>query len=308
MGRRGEANTRKIQGCEAIEKAASMKFGIIPVNIGVPSIESMVEGARLAEELGFESVWTFEHVIIPLDYDSKYPYNATGKMGAPPETNFVDPLIALTAIAACTTTLRLGTGVNILSQTNPLLMAKQVASIDFLSGGRMMLGVGIGWLREEFEAMGVPFERRGARFDDYVQAMRKVWSGETVEHESEFLSWHGFKSYPVPVQKPLPVIMGGDKGKIYERIAKYGDGWYVPGSDPDELKAKLGELRTVCERVGRKFEDIEISCMWPGMGGVESVKALEAVGVHRAVIPAMVFGGDPAAAMRRISEDVIAKL
>src|SRR5262245_16450544 len=136
-----------------------MKFGIIPVNIGVQSVEQMVGQAKLAEELGFESVWTFEHVIIPLDYDSKYPYNATGKMGAPPETNFIDPLIALTAIAASTSKIRLGTGVNILSQTNPLLMAKQVASIDFISGGRMMLGVGIGWLREEFDAMGVPFER-----------------------------------------------------------------------------------------------------------------------------------------------------
>jgi probable F420-dependent oxidoreductase len=285
-----------------------MKFGIIPINIGVQSFEQMIGQAKLAEELGFESVWTFEHVIIPLSYESKYPYNATGKMGAPPETNFVDPLIALTAIAANTTTLRLGTGVNILSQTNPLLMAKQVASIDFLSGGRMMLGVGIGWLREEFDAMGVPFDRRGARFDDYVQAMRKVWSGEVVEHESEFLSWHGFKSYPVPVQKPLPVIMGGDKGKIYERIARHGDGWYIPGSDPAELASKLAGLREVCEQVGRNFEEIEITCMWPGAGGVEGVRALEEAGVHRAVLPAMVFGADPVAAMRRVSDDIIAKV
>ena len=285
-----------------------MKFGIIPVNIGVQAPEHMVGMAQQAEQLGFESVWTFEHVIVPLDYDSKYPYNASGKMGAPPETNFVDPLIALTAIAANTKTIRLGTGVNILSQTNPLLMAKQVASIDFISGGRMMLGVGIGWLKEEFEAMGVPFEKRGARFDDYVQAMRKVWSGEVVEHESEFLSWHGFKSYPVPVQNPLPVVIGGDKGKVYERIAKYGDGWYVPGGDPADLKAKLAELRRVCEQVGRRFEDIEISCMWPGVGGVEMVRALEEAGAHRAVIPAMVFGADPVAGMRRISDEVIAKV
>jgi probable F420-dependent oxidoreductase len=285
-----------------------MKFGIIPINIGVQSLEQMVGQAQLAEGLGFESVWTFEHVIIPLDYQSKYPYNPSGKMGAPPEVRFIDPLIALTAIAANTSKLRLGTGVNILSQTNPLLMAKQVASIDFLSGGRMMLGVGIGWLREEFDAMGVPFERRGARFDDYVQAMRKVWSGEVVEHESEFLSWHGFKSYPVPVQKPLPVIMGGDKGKIYERIARYGDGWYAPAGDPRELESKLGELRKVCGQVGRNFDEIEISCMWPGAGGLERVKALEAIGVHRAVIPAMVFGADPAAGMRRISDEVISRV
>jgi probable F420-dependent oxidoreductase len=229
-------------------------------------------------------------------------------MGAAPETPFVDPLIALTAVAATTSKIRLGTGVNILSQANPLLMAKQVASIDFISNGRMMLGAGIGWLREEFAAMGVPFEKRGARFDDYVQAMRKVWSGETVEHESEFLSWHGFKSYPTPVQKPLPVIIGGDKGKVYERIARYGDGWYVPAGDPADITRRLGELRQVCQQVGRRFEEIEITCMWTGAGGIEAVRALEAAGVHRAVIPTAVFGADPAAGMRKISQEVIARL
>ena len=134
--------------------------------------------SQVAESAGVESVWTFEHVIVPVDYKSKYPYSPNGKMGAAPETNFIDPLIALAVIAAQTKTIRLGTGVNILSQTNPLLMAKQVASLDLVSNGRFMLGVGIGWLQEEFVAMGIPFERRGARFDDYVVAMKKVWSGD----------------------------------------------------------------------------------------------------------------------------------
>ena len=194
-----------------------MKFGLIPINIGVESVQQLVGAAQLAENCGYESVWTFEHVIVPVDYESKYPYDASGKMGAAPESPFVDPLLALTAVAASTKTLRLGTGVNILSQVNPLYMAKQAASLDFISNGRFMLGVGIGWLREEFEALGVPFERRGARFDDYVVAMKKVWSGEVVEHQSDFISWSGFKSYPLPVQKPhLPVVMGGAAGKIYE--------------------------------------------------------------------------------------------
>lgn len=284
-----------------------MKFGIIPINIGYHSIEQVVGVARLAESLGYESVWTFEHVIVPLDYASKYPYSPTGKMGAAPETPFIDPLIALTAVAASTTTLRLGTGVNILSQANPLFLAKQVASIDFLSRGRMMLGAGIGWLREEFDAMGVPFEKRGARFDDYVQAMRKVWSGETVQHESEFLSWSGFKSYPIPVQKPMPVIIGGDKGKVYERIARYGDGWYVPASDPADLARRLSELRAVCDRLGRRFEEIEITCMWPGAGGVDGIRALEAAGVHRVVVPIQVFGADTTAGLTRLANEVVAK-
>ena len=122
-----------------------MKLGIIPINIGAQSGAQLIQSAQFAESLGYESVWTFEHVIVPVDYESKYPYNASGKMGAPPETNFVDPLIALTAIAAATKTIRLGTGVNILSQVNPIYMAKQAASLDFVSNGRFMLGVGIGW-------------------------------------------------------------------------------------------------------------------------------------------------------------------
>ncbi len=282
-----------------------MKFGLIPVNIGVQSPEQIVELAQLAESLRFESVWTFEHVIVPLDYASKYPYSPTGKMGAAPETNFVDPLIALSVVAQATSTIRLGTGVNILSQVNPLYMAKQAASLDFISGGRFMLGVGIGWLKEEFDALGVAFERRGARFDDYLVAMKKVWSGEVVEHDSDFLTWHGFKSYPVPVQKPhLPVIIGGSKGKIFERIAKHGDGWFAP-TGGDELKTSLDTLRTTCAAVGRDFTEIEITTMWPGQGGNEAVQALADMGVGRLVVPTMALGADPVEGIQKLAAEVI---
>jgi probable F420-dependent oxidoreductase len=284
-----------------------MKFGLIPVNIGVETVQQMVGIAQLAESVGFESVWTFEHVIVPLDYHSKYPYNDSGKMGAAPETNFFDPLIALTAIAVNTKKIRLGTGVNILSQTNPLLLAKQTASLDRISGGRFMLGVGIGWLQEEFVAMGVPFEKRGARFDDYVEAMRKVWSGDVVEHDSEFLDWHGFKSYPLPVQKPMPVIIGGAKGKIFERIAKHGDGWFAPITDPAELGKALAELKSVCKNVGRNYTDIEITTMWAPEAGLDTIKRLEELGVAR-VTTFAVGGADPVGAIKKIGEDVIAKL
>jgi probable F420-dependent oxidoreductase len=280
-----------------------MKLGLVPINIGIDDPSRIIGLAQAAEASGFESVWTFEHVIVPLDYRSKYPYNESGKMGAAPETPLVDPLIALSAIAAATRTIRLGTGVNILSQTNPLLLAKQAASLDFVSGGRFMLGVGIGWLEEEFVAMGTPFERRGARFDDYVAAMRKVWSGAVVEHQSEFLNWSGFKSYPLPRQNPLPVIIGGNKGKIYERIARLGNGWFVPGVDPEELKRQLAELRQACERAGRDVREIEITCMWPGNGGRAALDALAAAGVHRAVVPTMALGADPVAAIARLGRE-----
>jgi len=285
-----------------------MKIGLVPVNIGINDPAQIIGLAQLAEAAGFESVWTFEHVIVPLDYQSRYPYNATGKMGVVPETPMVDPLIALTAIAAATQTLRLGTGVNILSQTNPLLLAKQAASLDFISGGRLMLGLGIGWLQEEFIAMGTPFERRGARFDDYVAAMRKVWSGDVVEHQSEFLTWSGFKSYPIPTQNPLPVVIGGNKGKIYERIARLGNGWFVPGGDPRELGTQLAELKAACDRLGRDFSEIEISCMWPGSGGVDAVQALAEVGVHRAIVPLMALGANPAEGIETIGRTIISQL
>ena len=281
-----------------------MKVGIIPVNIGVESVEQIVGLAKLAESLKYESVWTFEHVIVPIDYESKYPYNSSGKMGMPPETNFVDPLIALTAVAAVTEEIRLGTGVNILSQVNPLYMAKQAASLDFVSNGRFMLGVGIGWLKEEFEALGVPYEKRGARFDDYVAGMRKIWSEEVVEHESEFISWHGFKSYPLPIQNPFPVVMGGVKGKIFERTAQLGNGWFAPTGDPSELKEHLESLKIECDKVGRDVGEIEITCMWPGQGGRDFLEELSSVGVGRVVVP-MMGAADPTEHLQSIAETAI---
>ena len=285
-----------------------MKVGLIPVNIGVANAEQMIHMAQVAESVGVESVWTFEHVIVPIDYKSKYPYSPNGKMGATPETNFIDPLIALTAIATQTKKLRLGTGVNILSQTSPLLLAKQAASLDLVSNGRFMLGVGIGWLQEEFVAMGTPFERRGARFDDYVVAMKKVWSGKVVEHDSDFLNWHGFKSYPVPVQKPhVPVIIGGAKGRIYERIATVGDGWFAPIADPVELGKALAELKAVCKKVGRNYADIEITTMWAPQAGLDSLKQLRDLGVARVTTFAM-GAPDPIDAIKRLGDEVIGKL
>lgn len=286
-----------------------MKIGLIPVNIGFPDQESIVAVARHAEAAGVESLWTFEHVIVPLDYASRYPYNKSGKMAANPDTNFVDPLVCLAAIAAATDTIRLGTGVNILTQANPMYMAKQAASLDFMSGGRFMLGAGIGWLQEEFDAVGVPFERRGARFDDYVQALRKVWSGEVVEHQSDFINWSGFKSYPLPVQDPLPIIIGGDKGKVYQRIARYGNGWYAPTQTPEELAPRLDALKAVCAEEGRNYDELEITCMWLPAGGLDELKAYEDMGVARVNVPlAALDASNPMEGISRLQEAVISKV
>jgi probable F420-dependent oxidoreductase len=287
-----------------------MKVGLIPVNIGVPSVEAMLAIAEKAEQVGIESVWTFEHVVVPIDYRSKYPYSPDGKMGVTPETNFIDPLVALTAIASRTKKIRLGTGVNILSQTNPLYLAKQAASLDFVSKGRLMLGLGIGWLKEEFEAVGVPFEKRGARFDDYVVAMRKAWSGEVVEHESEFVHWTGFKTYPIPVQRPgVPIVIGGNKGKAFERIAKLGDGWYAPTANIAQLEPMMKELRAACAKVGRDPKTIEISCMWiPAVEGPDVVKRYADLGVSRLIVPVMALGGVGPDVIERFANEWLPKI
>jgi probable F420-dependent oxidoreductase len=286
-----------------------MKIGLIPVNIGFEDPAHIIGLAQAAEEAGVESLWTFEHVIVPLEYASKYPYDKSGKMGITPETNFLDPLVCLAAVAAATRSIRLGTGVNILSQANPVYVAKQVATLDFLSGGRFLFGAGIGWLQEEFDAVGVPFERRGARFDDYVQALRKVWSGETVEHQSDFINWSGFKSYPLPVQDPLPIIIGGDKGKVYQRIARYGDGWYAPTRSPEDLAPRLEALKTVCEEEGRDYGELEITAMWTLRGGLDELRAYEDLGVSRLNIPLQAMpAANPMEGIAKLREDVLSKV
>lgn len=286
-----------------------MKIGLIPVNVGVQTPEAIVAVARKAEEVGIESLWTFEHTIVPLDYQSKYPYSQDGKMGVTPETNFVDPLIALSLVAANTERVRLATGVNILPQVSPLLLAKQAASLDFISGGRFMLGVGIGWLREEFDAMGTPFERRGARFDDYIEAMRKVWSGDVVEHDGEFVQWTGFKSHPLPNQNPFPVVIGGSKGKAFQRVARYGQGWYAPTSQADQLAPLLEKLSAACAEEGRNVDDVEITAMWiPAMEGVDSVSRYRDMGVERLIVPVPALGGDPLEMLPRFADEVLSKV
>jgi len=286
-----------------------MKIGLIPINIRMQSLEQLVGMAQFIESLGFESAWTFEHVMVPVDYESKYPYSKDGKMGGGPDNPFLDPLIALTAVAAQTKTLRLGTGVNILSQANPLLLAKQAASLDVLSGGRFMLGAGIGWLKEEFDAMGVPFERRGARYDDYVTAMRKVWSGEVVEHQSDFINWSGFQSYPKPLQEGgVPIIIGGSKGKIFERVAKLGDGWFAPTNDAGSLAPMLEPLTAACADAGRDYNSVEITSMWDNKGGMDAIEAFSDIGVSRVLVPLFALGRDPVAGISQLAEEIVAKL
>ena len=263
-----------------------MKIGIVPINVGGPAMaENMIAIAQHAEAAGIESVWTFEHVIVPMEYESKYPYDRSGKMPIPPEAWFIDPLIALSHVAAATKTIRLGTGINILPQANPLLFAKQAASLDVLSKGRLTLGLGIGWLAEEYEAMGTPFARRGARFDDYLAAIKKVWTGEVVDHDGEFLSWHGFKSHPTPAQKPHPpILMGGVTDKTLQRIVDSADGWYAPSDSKRVLHEKLEVLQQKAAEAGRPFESLDITTSWRIGARPDALPEYEELGINRVIV------------------------
>jgi probable F420-dependent oxidoreductase len=284
-----------------------MKIGIVSINVGGPATaKNMIAVAQHAEAAGIESLWTFEHVVVPTAYESKYPYDRSGKMPAAPETWFIDPLISLAYVAAATKTIRLGTGVNIFPQANPMLFAKQTASLDALSGGRLTLGLGIGWLAEEFDAMGTPFERRGARFDDYLEAVKKVWSGEVVEHESEFLSWHGFKSYPTPAQKPHPpILIGGTTTKTLQRVVRSAQGWYAPSDSTRELSERIEELRKMAAQAGRPLESIDITTNWRIAKHPDLLPELEELGIGRTIVLLGATGeSDPRKAIDLIASKV----
>ncbi len=289
-----------------------MKIGLFGINMArVDAPDTLLPLMKRVEEMGLESVWTGEHVMIPRDYASAYPFNTSGRIGVPPETHFIDPLIALSHVAAHTTTLRLGTGINLLPQSNPLLFAKQVASLDHLSKGRVLLGLGVGWLAEEFTAMGVPFAGRGRRFDDYLRAVKKVWSGVEVEHQSDYLNWSGFKSYPLPhAPSGPPIIIGGHSPAALRRTVATGDGWFAFPKSHDELSGLLGQLRDRAAAAGRDPATIEITALWRDFAdGMASLKTYREMGVHRLLAPlGLLARGDLGDNLERLQETVASQL
>src|SRR3954453_3874933 len=190
----------------------AMKIGaFVPLGTANVNPEFMTTVGPALEERGFESVWVAEHVVMFDDYESKYPYAETGRFPAGGDVGLLEPMTALAAIATTTTTLRLGTGICLVSQRNPVYTAKQVADVDVLSGGRVDFGVGIGWLREEFDALNVPFERREQRAAGHLEVMKRLWTGETASYAGDLYTLPPSRLYPKPVQQPHPPIhVGGE--------------------------------------------------------------------------------------------------
>ncbi|MEM7219497.1 MAG: LLM class F420-dependent oxidoreductase [Pseudomonadota bacterium] len=270
-----------------------MKVGLaFASSIGIEGSEAL-DLCRRAEALGFESVWGGEHVVLPDTIASKYPYTEDGKIPAEPDTPIPDPLIWLAYVAAAAPSLRLGTCILIVPQRNPLVLAKELATLDRLSGGRVELGLGVGWLREEFDALGIPWARRGARNDEYIAAMRALWAAPHAEFHGEFVDFEPATCSPRPVNGNIPVIVGGDSDVALKRAVRLADGYFPGEGDGERLAALLGRLRQTAEEADRDPATIEVSAIFGmQMANPEAgIEQMAQAGVDRIMVPAFFFAG-----------------
>jgi probable F420-dependent oxidoreductase len=260
-----------------------MKLGLYGINLGLcadPEVAASV--ARAAEDAGFESVWTAEHVVLP---DPQVPPSPV-----PADTPFLDPAVALAHVAAHTRTIRLATGIIILPQRNPVVLAKEMASVDVLSGGRLIFGIGAGYLQPEFEAIGAPFEDRGARTDEYIEAIRALWTQPAPRFEGRFVSFGGINAQPRPVQKPHPpIVIGGASPPALRRTVRQGNGWYGFALDLDATASCVAGLREAQRRVERPAElgALEISVTPSVPVDPDTVRRFQDLGVERLVLLAL---------------------
>ncbi len=284
-----------------------MKFATFLMQTQPSSIAAV---ARKAEELGFESLWIPEHIILPIEYKSPYPYSSSGRLPAPPDTPLHDPMIALAYVAGITSTIKLATGIFVLPIRNPFTTAKAVASLDVLSGGRFIFGIGIGWLEEEFQAVGMSFKDRALRTREYLALMKELWTSADPVYQGKTVSIQGFKFMPKPAQRPHPpVVFGGHTEPALKRTARLGDGWYGIAESLDGIRQTIGRLRALEREFGRATPlEITIS---PRIGQPLTpaiVRQFAEMGVSR-----IIFGAGPStkeqiAAMERFRDDVISKV
>ena len=238
-----------------------MKIGLFAVGTGKMTGGGLLKAvAANAERLGVATLWVPEHVVLIDKYASKYPYTQDGHLPAPTNAPIFDPFIALATMAAVTSKIRLATGICLVPEHNPLVLAKVVATLDFLSAGRMVLGVGIGWLEEEFTAIGIPWERRAQRTRECIDAMRKLWADDLSAYKGEFVSFEGVRSYPKPIQgAKIPVFFGGESAPALRRVAEYGTGWCGFNLTPDEAAAKIKRIEELLKANGRKRSEVELA-------------------------------------------------
>lgn len=239
----------------------SMRLGLHALGIGTGAEPAVIQAVAVAaEQSGFATLWAGEHVVMVDDSASRYPYADDGRIAVPADADWIDPMIGLSFAAAATTTIGLATGVLLLPEHNPVIVAKQAASLDKLSGGRLSLGIGIGWSREEFDALGIPFERRSVRTAEYVAAMRTIWRNDIASYAGEFIDFEAIRVNPKPRARAIPILCGGNSDAALRRVAQWGDGWYGFNLlNVDDVAARVGTLRRLCADAGRDPAQLRVA-------------------------------------------------
>jgi probable F420-dependent oxidoreductase len=271
-----------------------MKIGIASVGLGpLSDPDTMAHIARTAEQCGFESLWAPDHSAIPDGHQTKCPYTPNGQIPGGPNAPLVEPISTLSFLAGLTSKIKLGTAVMILPQRHPFYVAKELATLDLISKGRAILGIGSGWCAEEFGALGLDFRQRGKRTDEAMQALRTLWRDDPSTFEGTHFTFRRIRSFPKPVQEGgVPILVGGHSRAAARRAARYGDGFYplTPIVDSDvgkidfvkEIKGLIILLREECDKLGRNFEGFDISTS--ASPKLDIVKRLEEIGVTRVSI------------------------
>ena len=284
-----------------------MQFGIVFANTGHGSPPAgAVAIAEAAEAGGLTALWTVEHVVVPSGYESKYPYDPSGKMaGGAEEFDLPDPLVWLAYVAARTTTIKLGTGILILPQRNPVITAKAVATLDHLSGGRAVLGVGAGWLAEEYAALSVPFDDRGKRLDEYIAVMRVLWTGDKASFDGDYFHFADCISRPRPVNGSVPIVIGGHTPVAARRAGRLGDAFFPMSASLGELADIISTMRATASEAGRDPDAIEVyagAMQRPGDELYRVVERLVELGVTQTVVPAY-----PPDKLAAIGQDLVSR-
>jgi probable F420-dependent oxidoreductase len=284
---------------------AEVEFGChLPVFGPAATRANLLTFAREMEKLGYDSLWASDHVVVPYAITSRYPYRATGEFPLPPDSTFLEPLTALAMVAAVTERARLGTTVLVLPHRHPVLAAKALATLDHLSNGRVILGAGVGWMREEIELLGAPFDERGAWSDEAIRIMRACWRDERTRFHGRFFDFGDIGCFPKPVRGDIPIWMGGHAKPALRRIVALADGWHAAFPTADGLEGGLRELRAECATQKRRFEELTITLRAglalrtspgranrPALQGtpdeiVEDLRRFEALGVSHVLIEA----------------------
>jgi probable F420-dependent oxidoreductase len=261
--------------------------------------------AQKAESLGFESLWLPEHGVIPVHVTTRYQGSPDGSI-PPSMSDMGDPFIGLARASAVTKAIKLGTGICLVPERNPLLLAKEIATLDHLSNGRFLFGIGAGWLQEETEIMGGNFARRWSQTREAVLAMKELWTKEEAEYHGKFYDFPPVRSFPKPVQKPHPpILLGGSARNVFTRVVEWGDGWMPIRATPEDIKRARTTLNQLADAAGRDQHSIEIT-VFGEASDPEVLKRFEEAGANRVIVRPQTTEGDAALAeLERIAVQLL---